>query len=487
MFGTDIQAFANFNITAGAGAVGTVGSSVTASIVDAGNGWYRCIIVTASATASAQAFILLVSSATAARFESWTTAGTESIYLWGAQLEQRSAVTAYTPTTTQTITNYIPVLETAASGVARFDHNPTTFESLGLLIEEQRTNLLTYSEQFDNAAWTKGGSSITANTVVAPDGVLTGDKLVEDTATSTHNVTSSTTSASATTAYTASFFAKAGERNLVAVWLRGAAAGDRVQAQFNLTSGTISIAASVIGAFTLPNASITAVGNGWYRCTVTGTTGAGETSVRIVIFNNTPAASFSTSYTGDGTSGIYLWGAQAENGAFATSYIPTVASQVTRSADLAVMTGTNFSDWYNASEGTLYAESRCPNGIATNINRIASLNDGTNSNRMEIDTGSATATAARIQVNGVNQGSPTAGSFTDFQLRKSALGIQLNNFTLAANTATNSDTSALVAVVDRLMIGQSPAAASNFLNGTLAKIAYYPRRLANSELQAITA
>jgi hypothetical protein len=151
------------------------------------------------------------------------------------------------------------------------------------------------------------------------------------------------------------------------------------------------------------------------------------------------------------------------------------------------MTGTNFSDWYNASEGTLYAESRCPNGIATNINRIASLNDGTNSNRMEIDTGSATATAARIQVNGVNQGSPTAGSFTDFQLRKSALGIQLNNFTLAANTATNSDTSALVAVVDRLMIGQSPAAASNFLNGTLAKIAYYPRRLANSELQAITA
>jgi hypothetical protein len=150
------------------------------------------------------------------------------------------------------------------------------------------------------------------------------------------------------------------------------------------------------------------------------------------------------------------------------------------------MTGTNFSSWYNQAEGTLYAESRCPNGTATNLNRIVSLNEGNVSNRMEIDTGSVTATVSRILANGVNQGSFDAGSFTDFQLRKSALGIQLNNFTLAANTATSSDISALVPVVDRLMIGQSPTAASSFLNGTLAKIAYYPKRLTDSELVALT-
>jgi hypothetical protein len=172
--------------------------------------------------------------------------------------------------------------------------------------------------------------------------------------------------------------------------------------------------------------------------------------------------------------------------AFASSYIKTEASQVTRSRDDASMTGTNFSSWYNQAEGTLYAESRCPNGIATNLNRIASLNDGTSSNRIEIDTGSAAATVSRILANGVNQGSLGAGSFTDFQLRKSALGIQLNNFTLAANTATASDTSALVPVVDRLMIGQSPAAASSFLNGTLAKIAYYPLAATSAQLQGLT-
>jgi len=78
--------------------------------------------------------------------------GFGELYIWGAQVEQRSAVTAYTATTTQAITNYIPVLQTAASGVARFDHNPTTGESLGLLIEESRTNLVTYSAQFDQTS-----------------------------------------------------------------------------------------------------------------------------------------------------------------------------------------------------------------------------------------------------------------------------------------------------------------------------------------------
>jgi hypothetical protein len=110
---------------------------------------------------------------------------TDAIEVWGAQLEQRDAVTSYTATTTQPITNYIPVLLTAATNAPRFDHNPTTGESLGLLIEEQRTNLLfPYSEEFDNAAWSKTRSSITSNTIVAPDGTLTGDKLVEDTANS---------------------------------------------------------------------------------------------------------------------------------------------------------------------------------------------------------------------------------------------------------------------------------------------------------------
>jgi hypothetical protein len=85
----------------------------------------------------------------------------DSIAIWGVQLEQRSQATAYTPTTTQPITNYIPVLQTAAANVARFDHNPITGESLGLLIEEQRTNLLLRSTLEGGTAGTVGSGAVT--------------------------------------------------------------------------------------------------------------------------------------------------------------------------------------------------------------------------------------------------------------------------------------------------------------------------------------
>ena len=477
---------ADFNLdtgtvrTTGAGTSGTLTSN---SITSVGNGWYRCVITgQVAAVGSMRAVIGVSDGATAFNTLgaiSYIGTGT-TIFVWGAQLEQRDAVTAYTPTTTQPITNYIPVLETAASGVARFDHNPTTFESLGLLIEESRTNLLLQSETF-STTWVATRCSITANTIVAPDGALTADKLVEDaTASDTHLLTQSISFTSGT-AYTYSIFAKQAEAGrFLQLLFPSAAFGSALRATFDLTNGTFQVSASITGA-------ITFVGNGWYRCSITGTaTTTASATIGILLANSSAATGAAAIYTGDGYSGIYIWGAQLEAGAFPTSYIPTVASQVTRAADAASMTGTNFSSWYNQGAGTLYAESRCPNGIIGNLNRIASLNDGTTSNRTEIDTGSGTATIGRITTNGTSQGILSAGSYTDFQLRKSALAIQVDNFTLAANTATTSDTSVLVPVVDRLMIGQSPSANSNYLNGTIKKLAYYPLRATNAQLQGLT-
>ena len=473
--------FANFDVTNGV--TGQVSAGVTSSITSVGSGWYRCTIVK-SLIASSQQMRIGVYDSDANRNASFTGDGTSGIILWGAQLEQRSAVTAYTPTTTQPITNYIPVLETAASGVARFDHNPTTFESLGLLIEEQRTNLLTYSEQFDDAAWTKSRLTITANTVVAPDGTLTGDKLVEDTGTGSHTVRNATSvTITSGDTLTASVFAKAAEGAYVIVGI-GDGGVNISRTTFNLSNGSVLTSTTAAANVSAPIPVITSVGNGWYRCAVTATV-TGVTEAQLWIFKGSNASG-AASYTGDGYSGIYIWGAQLEEGEFITSYIKTEASAVTRAADAASMTGASFSSWYNQAQGTLYAESRCPNGIASNLNRIASLNDGTASNRIDIDTGSGTTTVGRITTNGTSQGSFSAGSFTDFQLRKSALAIQVDNFTLAANTLTASDTSALVPVVNRLIIGQSPSTSSSYLNGTMAKLAYYPIRVTNAQLQALT-
>ena len=154
------------------------GASVT--ITAAAQGFYRCT-VTATVDSITDARIGLASAGTytpsSRGFESYTGDGASSIILWGAQLEQRSSVTAYTPTTTQPITNYIPVLLTAQANVARFQHNPITGESEGFFVEEQRANLLLRSEEFTNAVWDLSSGTRFANANISPDGTLTADQL----------------------------------------------------------------------------------------------------------------------------------------------------------------------------------------------------------------------------------------------------------------------------------------------------------------------
>ena len=394
---------------------------------------------------------------------------TDAIEVWGAQLEQRSEVTAYTVTTTQPITNYIPVLETAASGVARFDHNPTTFESLGLLIEESRTNLVTYSEQFDNAAWTKTRSSITANTVVAPSGALTGEKLVEDaTASSTHLV-AQTFSATSGTTYNATIYVKAGERTEFTFQL--ATAFPATSVRVNLLTGLItSTSGSPIGS------AVTSVGNGWYRVSFSQT----ATSTTTASLNAFISVGGTTVYTGDGYSGIYIWGAQLEAGAFATSYIPTVASQVTRAADAASMTGTNFSSWYSQGQGTLYTEFN-PMALAASSGVV--INDNTTSNRIRLATTSV-SDQGTVTTSGTAQAVLDGGTPAANTSMKLAMTYQVNNFALSLNGATaTTDTSGTVPVVSQLQIGAETTTVGNL---RIKKFAYYPLVSTATQLQALT-
>ena len=482
--GTGTWAGAKFDVQNGVlGSTSQQGTGFTAnssSITSVGNGWYRCVLVyTAGASGSTS---MLVSGATDGTTFTTSQRGSEvyigsgsAVFLWGAQLEQRSAVSAYTATTTQSITNYIPQLLTAASGVARFDNNPTTFESLGLLIEEGRTNLVTYSEQFDNAAWTKGAATITANTIVAPDGTLIGDKMVEDTANNTHLVQQAPSYTSGT-AYTYSVFAKAAERTFLQLRV---SASSQFSASFNLSTGVASQLASGT------TAAITSVGNGWYRCSITFTaTATAVGASRIGLLSNETTQN----YTGDGYSGIYIWGAQLEAGAFATSYIPTVASQVTRAADAASMTGTNFSSWYNVAEGTLYAEGKSVDSISgTTARRYAEVNDGSTSNIMSIEFRTTTQSRFTVTVSDTSQATVTSGG-TINQFSKIAGSYAVNNFAFCANGALGtSDTSGTVPIVTQLNIGsRSDNSAASTINGTIKKIAYYPLAATPAQLQGLT-
>jgi len=468
--------YANFNLSTGA--VGNFGGTgLTASIVSVGNSWYRCSVSIASVSASATdaATFYMVDSATAARGANFST-NSQQLLLWGAQVEQRNAVSGYTLTTIQRITNYIPVLETAASGVARFGHNPTTFESLGLLIEEQRTNLLTYSEQFDNVAWTKTQSSIVSNTVVAPTGLLTGDLHLPNTTAAEHSISQNFSFVSGTT-YTLSIYLKAAGYTQCRIRFQSGAFGGTAQSiDVDLVAGT---AVSASGS---PIPTITNVGNGWYRVTSTATAAA-TISAAVSVF---PIIGGSTTGAGDGYSGIYIWGAQLEAGAFVTSYIPTVASQVTRAADAASMTGTNFSSWYNATEGTWFADFTPPTSDYLANKNLFLASDGTTSNFNGLRyVTSGSRPGLGVTTAGTTQASIATTAMVANTAYKMAGAYKLNDFAVSRNgAAVVTDASGTIPTVTQAEIGM--LAGTSFGSQTIKKLAYYPIRITNAQLQALT-
>jgi hypothetical protein len=453
--------FCYFDLT-GSGAVGTAGSGTTGQIQALADGWYRCVVTkTFSGTTASGSFT--VSIVTADGGGGYTGNGTSGVFLWGAQLEQRSAVTAYTATTTQPITNYIPVLLAAQAGVPRFDHNPTTGVSLGLLIEEQRANLLLYSEQFDDAYWTKTRTTITSNTNIAPSGALTADAFYDVTGSGGQSAIQRAVTTTAAS-HTFSVYAK----YLNKQWIR------LTTSLFSFGTTYFDLQNGVIGTVNANHtAAISSVGNGWYRISITFTATAAVNTFYIegAAGNGVPT------YTPVDGQGYFIWGAQLEVGAFPTSYIPTVASQVTRSADAASMTGVNFSSWYRADEGTLYIDTS--SGSSDSSAASARISDGTVNNRIQagISTG-AVGFSGRVTTNGVTQvelGTIVANN-TNY---KNALAYKVNDFAVSLNgTAVLTDTSGVLPIVNTLtLLGVA---------NPIKKIAYYPLRLTNAQLQALT-
>jgi len=263
------------------------------------------------------------------------TAG-EGIYVAFAQAETGDIATDYIATTSSAV-SVGPV-----SGLPRLDYSGGA-SCPSLLLEPQRTNDLTYSEQFDNAAWTKVNLSVSANTsdTVDPTGYYGADKITDDATNASHLAVQF--NQWDTTEKTASLFAKAGTSSKV--FIQNSSTGQGVFA--DLSTQTLVVSPSFTG-------TLTAYGNGWYRITATHTAAAAQTfGIGLFTGTSTPVYSGTGSYA-------YIYGAQVEEGAYATSYIPNLDTilGVTRAADAASKTG--IASLIGQSEGTLFWEGIAP-------------------------------------------------------------------------------------------------------------------------------
>jgi hypothetical protein len=368
---------------------------------------------------------------------------------------------------------YIPTTSTINSA-PRFDHNPTTGESLGLLVEEQRVNLALQSEDF-STSWGSSNYVVTTNATAAPNGTATADKVVRNTTDAVAAINLSAT-VTVSTAYNFSCFVKAAELSKIGL-REGASTGNFVT--FDLT--TASIISSSSGA----TGAITPYPNGWYRISMQMTTGGAQTSygMRIVpLRDDYVSGTPSYSFAGDGTSGLFIWGAQLEAGAFPTSYIPTTTATVTRSADVASISGSNFSSWYRQDEGTIFANalSLRPVGDTT---RVIALSDGTANNSIRLNVGTQF-----IVTGGTNEAAYTSLPTNNNGFNFTAIAYKLNDANAASNgTIGTPDTSVLLPTVNQLEIGRlADGASGSRLVGTIRRLVFWPRRLGNEVLQSIT-
>ena len=350
---------------------------------------------------------------------------------WGVQLEEGTTATDYIPT------------GATISGAPRFDHDPVTGESLGLLIEESRTNLITYSIDFSNWFNISGGSGIdpvkTPNLSGGQDGTATVTKLEFD-------VTGGSTGGDVSLVGL-NYTSTGGVSYTLSAWIRADSTF-----KINFACDTVST-------------NEEEVTTEWKRITYTQNSGvAGTRQVRIGLRadQNVPD-----------TATIYIWGVQLEeNATFPTSYIPTTGSTVTRAADVASIEGTNFSSWYNQSEGTVFVELGSDQG---GVPARFQLSDDSGVNRIQ---------SRKNQLYCFNGTQQFNLSYTS-SLKEASAVSGTSTSVAASGSVVATHGSASLPTCTNMELGKR-GGNFDYLNGHITRLAYYPYRLADATLQEIT-
>ena len=396
----------------------------------------------------------------------------------------------FSRTSTGTYVDESGFIRDAVADEPRFDHDPETGECLGLLIEESRQNLCVNSTSSSNWSNPNNLTKSSSKTITAPSGETDAYEWTETTDTGTHLNNGPTISITSGNSYTISAFFKqvSGSGSGFALqWYKSG--GQSVKVTYLPSTDTTTISSSG-GASDPTNVNVTSYPNGWYRISFVAVL-AETSALSIVIATD---SSGNASYTGSTSNSFSFWGLQYEAGAFPTSYIPTSGSTATRNRDTVSMTGDNFSDWYNQSEGSFYMNIRNiqqqPTGSAyTRLIDLRGTPTGDNYYLLAIVPNSR-AIYNEMFSNGSSQLNysatyPVPNSPTG--IVKITTGLQQNNF-IAYNFASQflSDTSSVtLPILNTLYIGRDQNGGSQ-INGHISQLIYYPVRLPNSTLQTLT-
>ena len=432
------------------------------TFTNVGGGWYRCSI-TGNIGANT-AGIVTIYLANSSNNLAYTGDGTSGIYLWGAQLEQSSTVGEYIPTTS------------TINSAPRFDHNPTTGESLGLLVEEQRTNSIRNNTMVGAVAGTPG--TLPTNWILVgalPSGVTQevvgigterGINFVDIKWSGTPGATAAVTYYFEATGHIAASNGQVWTESFYHKLAAGSTANVGLDLRLIVRAADLAGVNDKTQAIT-PSANLVRITDG----TVT------ITSALAVSMHPGLRVSFTSGAAIDITLRIGL--PQLELGAFATSVIPTTTAAATRSADVANITGTAFSSWYRQDEGSVYWEGT--RNRTTGFPERFSLNDGTANNRIfSYFDAAANSSTFTVVTSSVNQGDIFGGGGALNSNLKTGFGFALNNVSaIYSGGVQNTDTTVTLPIVNQLVIG-------NGLGGTIRRISFWPTRLSNSTLQTLT-
>jgi hypothetical protein len=346
IIGFSIGVWANFDLINGV--IGNTGGvDTTATITNVGNGWYRCTVSgVATATLTTGFEVLVINNTNGSRYPSYQSLVAQDVcYVWGAQLVQGSTPKDYFPTTNRL-------------NVPRIDYSNGGCPSI--LVEPQRTNLALRSEEFNDAYWTKAnlntsGTPSWINALLSPDGTQNAEILIPNNTTNAHQISKADAGYVADTNFTFSCFLKENGFRYAALTLVlriGGTFQETASALIDLQSKTITISTSNIIFRDVKVQNLGDFQNGFTRYSISVKTpilGSDRLDIQIRCVDSSGA-----SILGDNVGGFGVWGAQLEAGSNATSYIPTIASTVTRNAD--VISKTGISDLIGQSEGTIFVD-----------------------------------------------------------------------------------------------------------------------------------